>query len=117
MDLKILAGDLIGPKAEFNAGGFGFFEEHDYGKPDVQYYMSDVKKIEEITEANKVRVLGAAGWGLLDTLVAGPIGLVAGAVLGGRGKTVVFSVEFNDGKKSLFETDAKTWKRILAAGF
>lgn len=117
MGLKVLAGDYTDHRAVFNAGGFGFTEQNEYGKPAVQYYMSDVKNIEEITVENNVKVLGAAGWGLLGTVVAGPFGLVAGAILGGRGKTICFSVEFNDGHRSLIETDSKTWKLIVAANY
>ncbi len=117
MGLKLLAGDYTTHRAVFKDGGFHFWKQYDYGKPAAKYKMADLKTIEEITEDNKVSVLGAAGWGILGTVVAGPFGLVAGALLGGRGKTVVFSVEFNDGKRSLIEADSRTWTQIMAANY
>ncbi len=44
-------------------------------------YMDSVEEIQEITDENKVKVLGAAGWGALGGLALGPLGLIAGMVL------------------------------------
>ena len=62
-----------------------------------------------------MRLGGAAGWGTVGALAAGPFGLAAGLILGGRGKKIVFAVKFKDGKKALIEVDQK--KEIVAAQF
>ena len=81
------------------------------------YHLSDVENLEEVSEENKVKVLGAAGWGTVGAIALGPVGLLAGLVLGGRGKNIVFAVTFKDCKRALLETDRKEWNRIIAARF
>ena len=81
------------------------------------YYASDIVEIEEITEENKVDVLGAAGWGAIGAVALGGAGLLAGLILGGRGKRVVFAIEFFDGRQALVQTDRSTWKKIVAERF
>ena len=83
----------------------------------VNYDMSRIKQLDELSEDNKVSVLGAAGWGTIGALALGPVGLLGGLVLGGRGKAVVFAVTFDDGKRALIEADQKTWKKILMSRF
>ena len=79
--------------------------------------MDSVEEIQEITDENKVKVLGAAGWGALGGLALRPLGLIAGMVLGGRGKVVVCAVKFKDGKQALLEVNQKEWTNIVAARF
>ena len=42
--------------------------------------------MEHITEENKYSILGKAGWGTLGAIALGPVGLLAGLVLGGNSK-------------------------------
>ncbi len=127
--MKVLAGDFqtrTGSGAQAN-----FIYSHPIGQftfPDpnkelwfwprhVTYYMDSVEEIQEITDENKVKVLGVAGWGALGGLALGPLGLIAGMVLGGRGKVVVCAVKFKDGKQALLEVNQKEWTNIVAARF
>ena len=125
MGIKVLAGDFKnrsenGAQAAFTSRLF-MFADPDAGfawSPKyVSYGTSQIDELGEVSEDNKVRVLGAAGWGTLGAVVLGPVGLLAGLVLGGRGKALVFAVTFNDGKRALIEADQKTWKKIVAARF
>ena len=133
--MKVLAGDfsLAGERSHYNSstvyfpmnGGksryrIGMFNFPDpgnegflsYGR--IMYRMTAVSEMQELTEENKVKVLGAAGWGAVGALVAGPMGLLAGMVLGGRGSNMVISVTFKDGRKALLQVDATTWTNMLA---
>ena len=123
--MKVLAGDFKtssanGARADFHFGRFSFPDpEVDFAwlPKHVHYTMSDVDDLDEVSEENKVQVLGAAGWGTVGALALGPVGLLAGLVLGGRGKKVVFAVKFNDGKRALVEVNQKVWKKIVVARF
>ena len=133
--MRVLAGDffLAGEKSHYNSstvnvpmkGGksryrIGMFNFPDpdnegglsYGR--ILYRMTAVSEMQELTEENKVKVLGAAGWGTVGALVAGPVGLLAGMVLGGRGSNMVIAVTFKDGRKALLQVDATTWTNMLA---
>ncbi len=122
MGMKLLAGDFPRHEgASFMMGAFllpdpnaGFWR---IWPKMLCYQMSDMKSLNEVTESNKVSVLGAAGWGTVGAVALGPVGLLAGMVLGGRGKAVVFAVEFGDGRKALIQCDGKTWSKIIAAQF
>lgn len=56
---------------------------------------------EIVTEENKVNFTGALGWGAVGGILTGGIGLLAGALLGGRGKSTVCALKFKDGSQFL----------------
>lgn len=129
MGIEVLAGDFAnssasGARSSFSSaldGGAFYFPDPEvefaWTPKTVRYATDSIAELEEISEDNKVRVLGAAGWGAIGALAHGPVGLLAGLVLGGRGKAVVFAVAFNDGKRALIKADKKTWLKIVAARF
>ena len=129
MGIKVLAGDFqnssaSGAKASFisalGAGAFSFPDpsvDFAWTPKAVRYGVDSIVELEEVSEDNKVQVLGAAGWGAVGALALGPAGLLAGLVVGARGKSVVFAVTFSDGKRALIEADKKTWLMIVAARF
>ncbi|OIJ43565.1 hypothetical protein [Massilia timonae] len=69
------------------------------------------------TEEEVRRVGGTIGWGIAGAAILGPVGLLAGALLGGKGKDVTFVAQFNDGKKMLATTDSKTFTKMQALVF
>lgn len=58
---------------------------------------------------------GTIGWGIAGGVALGPVGLLAGLVLGGKRKEVTFIAKFKDGRKVIATTDSKTWVQIQAA--
>jgi hypothetical protein len=64
-------------------------------------YSSQIAKLELATEESVISLGGAAGWGIAGTVLLGPIGLLAGLILGGKGKKVTFICVFKDGRKFL----------------
>jgi hypothetical protein len=75
------------------------------------------ESIEIAAQHNSVKVGGAVGWGAAGAVLAGPFGLLAGAVLGGRGKQVVFVAVLKDGRRFLGQTDSKTFAALKTAVF
>jgi hypothetical protein len=76
-----------------------------------------IEQLEQVTEDNKVKVLGALGWGVAGLAVFGPAGAAAGAILGGRGKKITFICTFKNGRKLFGSADIKTWADLQAARF
>jgi hypothetical protein len=70
---------------------------------------SNVCSIEEETEESVAKWGGAIGWGAAGAVLLGPLGFALGAVLGGRGKDVTFTMKLKDGRKILATTDSKTF--------
>ncbi len=68
--------------------------------------------IEIAAQRDVVRIGGAVGWGAAGAILAGPVGLLAGAVLGGRGKQVLFVAVLKDGRRFVGRTDSKTYAAL-----
>lgn len=69
------------------------------------------------SEEEVKRIGGALGWGTAGALLLGPAGLLAGMLLGGKGKDVTFIAHFKDGKKMLATTDQKSFTKMQALVF
>ena len=67
---------------------------------------ADVEEVTVATEDNVKRVGGTVGWGIAGAALLGPVGLLAGLLLGGKGKDVTFIMKLKDGKKMLATTDS-----------
>lgn len=78
---------------------------------------TDLEEVALASEDSMKKVGGAVGWGLVGGLALGPVGLLAGLVLGGNKKEVTFVAKFKDGRKMLATTDAKTFTKIQAVVF
>jgi len=79
--------------------------------------LEDFERVEIQTEDSAKSLLGAAGWGLAGAALLGPVGLLAGLLLGGKKKSVCFAAYLKDGRKFLAVTDSKTYQKIQAAVF
>jgi hypothetical protein len=111
---KILAGDFPeGTKLDVTLGIFRPVIPHSSGVTKPLEFAS----VEAITEENKKKFIGAAGWGLVGAAALGPIGALAGILAGGNKKTVCAACVCKDGNKFLVEVDQKTFKKMVAATF
>ena len=61
-------------------------------------------------------ISGTIGWGAAGGLLLGPVGLLAGLLMGGKKKQVTFIAKFKDGRKLIATTDEKTWVEIQSGG-
>ncbi|POB00162.1 hypothetical protein C2134_02925 [Chromobacterium sinusclupearum] len=110
----------------------------DFPKGDCQYYSSIIsfpwtwgdglfgkkldlrKELQHVEVANEESVKkwgGTIGWGAVGGALLGPVGLLAGLLLGGKKKEVTFIAVMKDGKKILATTDSKTYTSILSLAF
>lgn len=78
---------------------------------------ADVEEVTVATEENVKRVGGTVGWGIAGAALLGPLGLLAGLLVGGRGKDVTFIMKLKDGRKMLATTDSKTFIKLSAMAF
>ena len=77
-----------------------------------------IARLEEIdiaTDESVKRIGGTLGWGTAGAVMLGPVGLLAGLLLGGKKKEITFVAKFQGGEKMLATTDAKTYKLLMAA--
>ena len=115
---KVLAGDFKATTSYLNSGTLGLFDpKKNSPMPDYSIPLSSVRTVEVATEENVKRAAGTIGWAAAGGLLLGPIGLVGGALLGGRGKDVTFVVVFRDGRKLLARGNSSTYEKFLQAAF
>jgi len=79
--------------------------------------VTTIETVEIATEENVKKLGGTVGWGIAGAVLLGPVGLLAGLLVGGRKKEVTFVARFKDGRKLLGTTDSKTFTTLQAACF
>jgi hypothetical protein len=111
--IKVLAGDFTGDGTY--AGGRITLRPKVKPSPAHRMKVREFfDSVEVAAQHNAVKVGGALGWGAAGALLAGPLGLFTGALLGGRGRDVVFVGTLKDGRQLLARTDAATFTAIRA---
>lgn len=111
-DVKVLAGDI-------KIGTWGFYGTRmEYGRlvDDIDF-IKDVVSVEKLDEHSAKSFFGAAGWGAAGLVIAGPLGLVGGALFGGKKNIVAFKCTMKDGRLFMAQTSASGWSKIQAARF
>lgn len=79
--------------------------------------ITEVEELEAASEENVKRIGGTLGWGATGAVLLGPVGLLAGLLLGGKGKEVVIVCKLKDGRKFLAVVDSGTYQKIQSAMF
>ena len=114
--MKILGSDWrTGAHAGFRIGLFGkpkwlsmpgkFLRE--------RINFDKIAAIEHITQENQASIGGALGWGAAGAALLGPVGLVAGVMLGGKKERRIMALRFIDGRSVLLECPSKEFKWLL----
>lgn len=104
--VKVLGGDLHQGDWQFSQGTL-------WGAFDQITLQTDLKSITLQTEESVKKLPEAAAWGLAG-LVLGPLGVVAGLMMGGNKKQICALCELRDGRKFLAVMDSKVYQELLA---
>ncbi len=116
--LKLHAGDFenISPNNSFN--GYFHLATRERTFKFINTEMINPIELEYLSIANEEAVNsigGKIGWGAAGGLLLGPVGLLAGLLMGGKSKEVTFIAKFKDGRKFVATTDSSTWGKIQAS--
>jgi hypothetical protein len=110
--MKIQAGDFGEVSGSIYANGLsistGLFSSETIA-------IGNLEIVEEASEETIRKVWGMAGWGAAGLIALGPVGLLAGLLLGGRKKEITFVAKFRDGRKFMATTDGKGFAYLRAA--
>jgi hypothetical protein len=115
--IKIHAGDFPQGSGSVTFGIITFPWQQGDGFCPKTMPIADFQSVEIATEEAVKRLGGTVGWGAAGAVLLGPVGLLAGLLMGGRGKDVTFVGITRDGRKMLATTDSKTYTKIAAACF
>lgn len=114
----IIAGDF--PEKSFIISVFGniSIQCSTIKNPSFKYDITkSIKNIEIITEETKKKFLGAAGWGTVGAIALGPLGAIAGILVGGNKKEILIACELKNGKKFIATVDNKLYKNMLKVSY
>ena len=115
--IKVLAGDFLEGDGMFSSNIFLLKTEKKKSWGGEAIPLDQLETIEIATEENVKKIGGTVGWGVAGAALLGPVGLLAGVLLGGKKKEVTFVAKFKDGRKLFASTDSKTFTKLQAAVF
>ena len=114
--IKVLAGDFLEGDGQYSWGSFSLkTEKHPWAGEIIP--LNQLDTVDIATEENVKKIGGTVGWGVAGAVILGPVGLLAGLLLGGKKKEVTFVAKFKDGRKLMASTDSKTFTKLQAAVF
>jgi len=114
--IKVHAGDFLEGDDQYSFGSLILkTKEHSFIGETIP--ITELETVEIATEESVKKIGGTIGWGAAGAVILGPVGLLAGLLLGGKKKEVTFVARFKDGRKLLATTDSKTFTKLQAAVF
>lgn len=114
--VTVHAGDFLKGDSQFSFGSLVLrTEAHSFVGEAIP--VTQLESVEVASEESVKKIGGTIGWGAAGALVLGPVGLLAGLLLGGKKKEVTFVAKFKDGRKLLATTDSGTFTKLQAAVF
>lgn len=114
--VKVLAGDFLEADGEYSWGSLKLkTKEHSWVGETIP--LNQLDTVDIATEESVKKIGGTVGWGAAGAVILGPVGLLAGLLLGGKKKEVTFVAKFKDGRKLMASTDSKTFTKLQAAVF
>ena len=115
--IKVHAGDfLTTPDGKSHFGSMTLMtKEHSWMGETIPF--TQLEELEVASEESVKKIGGTAGWGTVGFLALGPVGMLAGLLLGGKKTEVTFVAKFKDGRKLMATTDSKTYTKMKAALF
>ena len=69
--------------------------------------VADITAVESVAKENETSTAGKIGWGTAGALALGPVGLLAGAIMGGNHNKTTLLIRFKDGRAALLQGDSK----------
>lgn len=111
--MKVLAGSLPnGAEITSFLGSYTLNIPEGFWKSRKISLNDHLVAVEQITEENKYSVLGKAGWGTLGGILLGPVGLLAGIVLGGNSKELCCACKLDTGEEFLVSCDTEECQKL-----
>ncbi len=116
--VKFHAGNFMKRNGVYANGKLTLHAEDGYGIfGDKHSVKDDIETLEIASEESVKRLGGTVGWGVAGAALLGPVGLLAGLLVGGRGNDVTFVATFKDGRRLLATTTSKAFTDMTAKRF
>lgn len=111
---KILGGELYKNRLGYIFGSIIFVPpKHSWWRLSI-VRPNQITRLEIATEDSIKSMTGTLGWGAAGGLILGPIGLLAGLLLGGKKKEIAFICQLSDGRKFMAITEPRYFQQLQA---
>lgn len=111
MSIEIIGGDLSMGRWDVVAGADPVLARGLFGeKVHLHRQISD---LQVLTEERKKKLMGMAGWGFVGALALGPVGALAGMILGGNRKQILVACTLADGRRFVGLTDPRGYQDLV----
>lgn len=111
--VKVLSANFTYAEISTVAGGL-FIKENHFQLSTGLIPITDLITLEVADEDNVKKIGGSMGWGVVGGVLAGPVGILAGALLGGNKKETTFVAELSDGRQFIGTVDSKSFMQVHA---
>lgn len=111
---EVIEGDFPKGYSSYLSPTKSFMMKWHSGQP-LMIPARDVEFFAVASEESVKKAGGTIGWGIAGAAIFGPVGLLAGAVLGKRSKTVTFVLKFSNGRKFMAKADEKAFAELMMA--
>jgi hypothetical protein len=119
--IRVLAGDIQegewGMLATPKLTAMAYAPLFSRAKPQRIVLDQELSSVEQVTTESVKKLGASAAWAAVGALAFGPLGLLGGALLGGRKNTVCFAAILKDGRRFFAECEAGAYKDVVAASF
>lgn len=103
--ITVIAGDFYGNRLGYILGNTLLLPSIKSWWKLERVAPSQIVEFKIVTEDNIKTISGTLGWGTAGALALGPVGLLAGLLLGGKKKHVAFFCRFADGRKLMAKSE------------
>jgi hypothetical protein len=105
-------------KIQCDRGKYSFVFEDNWSQEvlsdTVPPFFENLDEIKELDEEKRLNLMSAAGWGIVGGLATGGIGLLAGALFAGRGKSITYGLRLKDGSHFICISCSKDYAKLRA---
>lgn len=107
---EVIAGDYAGRKVRCTRNRIIFDRAFD---TPIEVDDTTVSRYEVIDQESTKDLTSAFGRGLVGNALFGPVGMMAGVISAKNSTSIIVSIEFKNGDKSLIEIDRNIYKVLL----
>ncbi len=95
-------------------GGAIFIKKHFFQLSGAMILADEFKQLEEVSESAIHNIAKTVGWDVVGSIMAGPLGAIARAVVGGNSHETTFILTFSNKRVMIGTVGTDVYQRLVA---